>query len=56
MKKFMCYKGNHSDIIRQALLKRGNWDEVILINIIKRYLKVMMKIKFYINYILFGEG
>ena len=29
MNKFLVLKGNHSNVIRDGLLKRGNWEEVI---------------------------
>ena len=28
MNKFLVLKGNHSNVIRESLLKRGNWEEV----------------------------
>lgn len=28
MNKFICYSGNNSKAVRQALVKRGNWEEV----------------------------
>ena len=28
MHKFVCFPGNNSELIREALLKRGNWEEV----------------------------
>lgn len=28
MNKFIVYSGNNPDVIRDALLKRGNWEQV----------------------------
>ena len=28
MNKFLVLKGNHSNVIREGLLQRGNWEEV----------------------------
>ena len=28
MNKFLVLKGNYSNVIKEALLKRGNWEEV----------------------------
>ena len=28
MNKFVVYSGNNPQVIREALLKRGNWEEV----------------------------
>jgi len=30
MNKFVCYTGNNAYLIREALIKRGNWEEVLL--------------------------
>ncbi len=31
MNKFFCAQGNHSSLVKEALLKRGNWEEVMTI-------------------------
>ena len=31
MNKFLVLKGNHSNIVKEALLKRKNWEEVSIL-------------------------
>ena len=31
MNKFLVLKGNHSNVIKDALLKRKNWEEAIIL-------------------------
>lgn len=34
MNKFLVLKGNHSNVITEALMKRKNWEEVVLEDLI----------------------